>query len=75
MRWIEMVTKILNSVETEGVGFVPILKRFYEKCGIRDIIDDKVPLDPRRKALTHGQACEAMITGIRFQAPQLYSIC
>ncbi len=75
MRQIEMVTKILNSVETKGVGFAPILKHFYEKCGIRDIIDDKVPLDPRRKALTHGQACEAMITGILFQALQLYKLC
>lgn len=75
MERAEMAKEILHSVETKGVGFAPILKHFYEKCGIREIIDDNVPLDPRRKVLTHGQACEAMITGILFQALQLYKLC
>jgi len=34
-----------------------------------------VPLDPRRKKLTHGQACVAMITAILYQVLQLYRLC
>lgn len=75
MEEIEMAKEILHSVKTKGVGFAPILKNFYEKCGIQEIIDNNVPLDPRRKILTHGQACEAMITGIMFQTLQLYKLC
>ena len=34
-----------------------------------------MPLDPRRKKLTHGQACVAMITAILYQVLQLYRLC
>ena len=70
-----MAKSVIKSVQTQGVGFAPILKYYFEKCGIRQIIDDYVPLDPRRKVLTHGQACVAMITGILFQVLQLYRLC
>ena len=70
-----MAKEVLHSVKTKGVGFAPILKHFYEKCSIQEIIDDKVPPDPRRRVLTHGQACIAMITGILFQTLQLYKLC
>ena len=42
---------------------------------IAEIIDENVPLDPRRKVLSHGQASVAMITGILFQVLQLYRLC
>ena len=59
-----MPTDVVKNVHTKAVGFGPILKHFFEKCGIQRIIDDHVELDPRRKALTHGQAAVAMITAI-----------
>ena len=70
-----MAKNIIKSVETKGVGFGPILRFYFEKCNIAQIIDENVPLDPRRKVLTHGQASVAMITGILFQALQLYRLC
>lgn len=70
-----MPKKVLNSVKTTGLGFAPILKCFFDKCGIQEIIDENVPLDPRRKKLSHGQASQAMITGILFQVMQLYKVC
>jgi transposase len=70
-----MAKKVMKSVKTKGVGFAPILKHFFDRCAIQDIIDQNVHLDPRRKVLTHGQACISMITGILFQVMQLYKIC
>jgi len=70
-----MSTSVIKSVQTQGVGFAPILRHYFEKCDITKIIDDNVLLDPRRKILTHGQACIAMITGILFQALALYRLC
>lgn len=63
---------VVQGVETKGVGFAPILRSYFERCGIAGIIDENVPLDPRRKTLTHGEASVAMITGILFQVMQLY---
>ena len=70
-----MATSIVKSVETQPVGFAPILQCYFERCSIAKIIDDNIKLDPRRKILTHGQASVAMITGILFQVLQLYRIC
>ncbi|MDL1976009.1 MAG: DUF4277 domain-containing protein, partial [Deltaproteobacteria bacterium] len=70
-----MAKKIIESVETKNVEFGPILRSYFEKCNIAQIIDENVPLDPRRKVLTHGQAGIAMITGILFQALQLFRLC
>lgn len=67
-------TKSLQTVKTKGVGFAPILKYFFDKSGIVEIIDNTVPLDPRRKTLSHGEAAIAMITGILFQVSQLYKL-
>jgi hypothetical protein len=39
----------IKSVKTQGVGFAPILRHYFEKCGITEIIDSYVPLDTRRK--------------------------
>jgi transposase len=64
----------VQSVQTQGVGFAPILRAYFEKAGIARIIDENVPLDPRRKTLTHGEAGVAMITGILFQVLQLYRL-
>jgi hypothetical protein len=66
---------VINNVVTQGIGFAPILKYYFDKCRIAQIIDENIPLDPRRKVLTHGQAAVAMITGIMFQVMQLYRIC
>ena len=57
------------------MGFAPILRHYFDRCAIANIIDDHVELDPRRKILTHGQASVAMITAILFQVMQLYRIC
>ena len=70
-----MQHNVINDVHTKPVGFAPILAHYFKKCGIVDIIDEHVPTDPRRKVLTHGQACIAMVTGILFQVMQLYRIC
>jgi transposase len=64
----------VQSVQTQGVGFAPILRAYFEKAGIARIIDENVPLDPRRKTLSHGEAAVAMITGIVFQVLQLYKL-
>lgn len=68
-------SNVINNVVTQGIGFAPILKYYFDKCRIEQIIDENIPLDPRRKVLTHGQAAVAMITGIMFQVMQLYRIC
>jgi transposase len=65
----------INCVETQGIGFAPILRYYFERCRIGKIIDEHVWCDPRRKKLTHGQACIGMITGIFYQVMQLYHLC
>lgn len=70
-----MTDNIIKNVQTQSIGFAPILKSYFEKCAIEHIIDDNVALDPRRKVLTHGQAAVTMITAILFQVMQLYRIC
>ena len=70
-----MATPVIKNVQTQAVGFAPILRYYFDQCGIANIIDDHVELDPRRKILTHGQAAVAMITAILFQVMQLYRIC
>lgn len=70
-----MPESVIKNVRTQAVGFAPILRRYFDQCGIQRIIDEHVQLDPRRKVLTHGQAAVAMITGILFQVMQLYRIC
>ncbi len=70
-----MTTSVVKAVETQPVGFAPILKWYFERCNIAKIIDNNIELDPRRKILTHGQASVAMITGILFQVLQLYRVC
>ena len=70
-----MATPVIKNVQTQAVGFGPILRYYFDQCGIAEIIDDHVELDPRRKILTHGQAAVAMITAILFQVMQLYRIC
>ena len=66
---------VVQNVRTQGIGFAPILRHYFEKCAIAEIIDENPVTDPRRKVLTHGQAAVAMITGILFQVMQLYRIC
>ena len=70
-----MKTPVIKNVQTQAVGFAPILRYYFDQCGIAKIIDEHVELDPRRKILTHGQAAVAMITAILFQVMQLYRIC
>lgn len=70
-----MAANVIKNVQTQSVGFAPILAHYFEKCGIRPIIDEHLSTDPRRKVLTHGQAAVAMITAILFQVMQLYRIC
>lgn len=70
-----MATPVIKNVQTQAVGFGPILRHYFDQCAIANIIDDHVELDPRRKILTHGQAAVAMITAILFQVMQLYRIC
>ena len=70
-----MATPVIKNVQTQAVGFAPILLHYFDRCAIANIIDQHVELDPRRKILTHGQATVAMITAILFQVMQLYRIC
>ena len=51
-----MMTPVIKNVQTQAVGFAPILRYYFDRCAIANIIDDHVELDPRRKILTHGQA-------------------
>jgi hypothetical protein len=48
-------------VETQAIGFFLILKFFFEESRVQTIIDQHVPLDPRKINLTHGQASVAMV--------------
>ncbi len=70
-----MATPVIKNVQTQAVGFAPILRHYFDQCGITRIIDEHIELDPRRKILTHGEAAVAMIVGILFQTMQLYRIC
>ncbi len=70
----KVTSTAIEKVITQGIGFAPILRHYFEKCAIARIIDENVPLDPRRKVLTHGEAAVAMITAILFQVMQLYRI-
>jgi transposase len=70
-----VAANVIKNVQTQAVGFAPILAHYFEKCGVQPIIDENIPTDPRRKVLTHGQAAVAMITAILFQVMQLYRIC
>ena len=70
-----MAKSVIKSVRTQSVRFAPILRHYFDRCGVGSIIDDNVPLDPRRKILSHGQASIAMISGILFQVLQLYRFC
>ena len=70
-----MVEYETNEVRTKPVGFAPILDHYFKRAGICEIIDDHVDLDPRRKILSHGEACVAMTTAILFQVLQLYRLC
>jgi transposase len=70
-----MAIPVIKNVQTQAVGFGPILSHYFDKCGIAQIIDEHVEMDPRRKILTHGQAAVAMITAILFQVMQLYRVC
>jgi transposase len=65
----------IASVRTRGITFGPIVRHYFDRCGIARIIDENVAVDPRRKVLTHGQASVAMITGILCQVMQLYNLC
>ena len=65
----------IQSVQTQGISFAPILRYYFERCGISKIIDDQVRTDPRRKVLSHGEASVAMITGILCQVMELYNLC
>lgn len=64
----------IKSVQTKSIGFAPILRSYFERCRIAQIIDEYVPLDSRRKILTHGEACIGMITGILCQVMPLYNL-
>ena len=75
MALTDPVSSIIDDVVTQNIGFAPILRYYFEKAAIARIIDDSVPIDPRRKVLTHGQAAVAMITAILFQVMQLYRLC
>jgi len=69
-----MTASSVQSVQTQGLSFAPIVRAYIERAGIARIIDENVPLDPRRKIVTHGEAGVAMITGILFQVLQLYKL-
>ena len=47
----------IDSVQTKGLGFEPILKLYFENCEISQIIDDYFPLDARKKIFSRDQAC------------------
>lgn len=64
----------IKSVQTKGIGYAPILRSYFERCRIAQIIDENIPLDCRRKTLTHGEACIGMITGILCQVMALYNL-
>ena len=64
----------IESIQTQNIGYAPILRHYFERCKVTEVIDNNVPLDPRRKVLSHGQACMAMITGILYQMMQLYNL-
>jgi transposase len=69
-----MSSSEVPTVHTQPIGYAPILRHYFERCRLVEIIDQQVPLDPRRTELTHGEACIAMMTGILHQVFQLYNL-
>ena len=41
-----MANNVIKNVQTQAVGFAPILRSYFDKCAIAEIIDDHVELDP-----------------------------
>ena len=39
-----MATPVIKNVQTQAVGFGPILRYYFDQCGIAKIIDDHVEL-------------------------------
>ncbi len=70
-----MKKKIAESVQTKCIGFAPVLRHYFEKCRIAEIIDGQIATDSRRRILSHGEACIAMITAILYRVLQLYRLC
>ncbi|MDX9787870.1 MAG: DUF4277 domain-containing protein [Desulfobacterales bacterium] len=70
-----MIPPVIKNVQTQAVGFAPILHRYFDQCGIQRIINDQVEPNLRRKIFTLSQAAMAMVSGILFQVMQLYRIC
>lgn len=68
-------TTVITNVSIQGIGFAPILRHYFEKGAVANIIDQNISTDPRGKVLTHGQAAVAMVTGMLFQIMPLYRIC
>jgi len=62
---------VIKPVQTQNVGFAPILRYYFEKYAIAEIIARNGPLDPRKKKLSHRQGCIAMITDILLWMLQL----
>jgi transposase len=69
-----MLASEAPTVHTQPIGYAPVLRHYFDRCRIKDLIDQQVPLDPRRTELTHGEACIAMMTGIFHQVFQLYTM-
>ena len=44
-----MTDNIIKNVQTQSIGFAPILKSYFEKCAIEHIIDDNNGVMPNRK--------------------------
>ena len=45
---LKVATPVIRNVRTQAVGFAPILRQYFIRCGIQRIIDENVELDPRR---------------------------
>jgi len=61
-------------VQTQPIGYAPILKYYLDRCQVCELLDQHVPLAPQRLELTHGEASIAMIVGIFHQVFQLYAL-
>jgi transposase len=68
------VGSVSPTVQTQPIGYAPILKYYLERCQVCELLDQHVPLAPQRLELTHGEACIAMIVGIFHQVFQLYAL-
>lgn len=52
-----MSAPVIKNVQTQAVGFGPILRHYFDQCGIQRIIDDHVELAKKENPHPWSSCC------------------